>query len=324
MNRNHHQLKLVHIHRSPCVHSWHILVSEDWLWSEVFQISKHKTKWSHDQWFVSGDLATASSYALSCGGWGWSGNSFCQTRCPIRFGGQASKANTSGETLWPQWVWTDLGMLCINGSFYNLYIYIPSQIYIYVGIGIKHASASSGGNGQELLRNAAKAQVRRMCTMKKKRTDLNVPQWVIDEYHKRPKNETAALLMSCNFDKARSAQLSVRIVPCCYLHVIYRVHQVINYMLYIYMSPMQLICVNMHEGIVYVDFCLGRLDLSLSWKSSSRRSPPKKLPSMKSGWVRGKWRKIMDGTSPVLKTCAKTLLWYWWVKLRITQICIFI
>ena len=166
--------------------------------------------------------------------------------------------------------------------FIYIYIFLHKYIYIYVGIGIKHASAFSGGNGQELLRNAAKAQVR-MCTMKKKRTDLNVPQWVIDEYHKRPKNETAALLMSCNFDKARSAQLSVRIVPCCYLHVIYRVHQVINYMLYIYMSPMQLICVNMHEGIVYVDFCLGRLDLSLSWKSSSRRSPPKKLPSMKSG-----------------------------------------
>ena len=56
---------------------------------------------------------------------------------------------------------------------------------------------------QELLKDAAKATVRRLCTVKKTRVGLNVPQWVIDEYQKRPKGETAELLMKVNFDKAR-------------------------------------------------------------------------------------------------------------------------
>ena len=56
---------------------------------------------------------------------------------------------------------------------------------------------------QELLKDAAKAVVRRMRTVKKRRVGLNMPQWVIDEYQKRPKGETAELLMKMNFDKAR-------------------------------------------------------------------------------------------------------------------------
>ncbi len=56
---------------------------------------------------------------------------------------------------------------------------------------------------KELLRDAAKAQLRRMCTLKKKRLDLNVDDWVITEWKKRPKDETAQLLINANFDKAR-------------------------------------------------------------------------------------------------------------------------
>ena len=56
---------------------------------------------------------------------------------------------------------------------------------------------------QELLREAAKAQLRRMCTPKKKRVSLNVPDWVVQAFKSRPQNETATLLMNCNFDKAR-------------------------------------------------------------------------------------------------------------------------
>ena len=60
----------------------------------------------------------------------------------------------------------------------------------------------NGLSCQELLRDAAKAQIRRMCKPKKTRKDLNVPDWVVSEYKSRPQNETAALLMKCNFDKA--------------------------------------------------------------------------------------------------------------------------
>ena len=56
-------------------------------------------------------------------------------------------------------------------------------------------------HGQEKLQEAAKAQVRRMCTPKRKRLALNFPSWVIEEYRQRPKAETAKLLMQCNFDK---------------------------------------------------------------------------------------------------------------------------
>lgn len=55
---------------------------------------------------------------------------------------------------------------------------------------------------QERLEEAAKAQVRRLCTLKKRRVALNVPNWLIEEYQKRPKIETARMLMAANFDKA--------------------------------------------------------------------------------------------------------------------------
>jgi len=63
-------------------------------------------------------------------------------------------------------------------------------------------------HGQEKLEEAAKAQVRRLCTPKRKRLSLNVPSWVIEEYKQRPKAETAKLLMQCNFDKDMHVETS--------------------------------------------------------------------------------------------------------------------
>lgn len=55
---------------------------------------------------------------------------------------------------------------------------------------------------QEKLREAAKAQLRRMCKKHPKRKDLDAPEWVVREYKSRPQNELAELLIRCNFDKA--------------------------------------------------------------------------------------------------------------------------
>ena len=43
-----------------------------------------------------------------------------------------------------------------------------------------------------------------MVAIKKKRKDLDVPQWVRDEFQKNNKNDMADLLMHCNWDKARN------------------------------------------------------------------------------------------------------------------------
>ena len=67
---------------------------------------------------------------------------------------------------------------------------------------------------QEKLVEAAKAQVRRMCTVRKKRVGMNLPPWVLEEYRNRPKSETARLLMSCNFDKARLGLFKQYIMLC--------------------------------------------------------------------------------------------------------------
>ena len=56
---------------------------------------------------------------------------------------------------------------------------------------------------QELLREAAKARLRRLMAPKKKRKDLEPAAWAVEEYKRRPQNETADLLMKVNFDKAR-------------------------------------------------------------------------------------------------------------------------
>ena len=57
---------------------------------------------------------------------------------------------------------------------------------------------------QELLKEAAKAQLRRFCKPHKKRQHLDAPSWVVEEWKKRPQGETAQLLINCNFDKAIS------------------------------------------------------------------------------------------------------------------------
>ena len=54
---------------------------------------------------------------------------------------------------------------------------------------------------KELLREAAKAQIRRWCKPHKKRSSLDAPDWVVAEWKKRPQAETAQILLDCNFDK---------------------------------------------------------------------------------------------------------------------------
>lgn len=58
---------------------------------------------------------------------------------------------------------------------------------------------------KELLKNAAKARIRRMIAMKKRRTDLSVPPLVREQWEKgtNEKNDMAQLLMDSNWDKDR-------------------------------------------------------------------------------------------------------------------------
>ncbi|CAL1129118.1 unnamed protein product, partial [Cladocopium goreaui] len=67
---------------------------------------------------------------------------------------------------------------------------------------------------RELLRNAAKARIRRMVTPKSKRTDLAVPQWVAAEWNKgtREKEQMAATLQEVNWDKAKFVDEMQRII----------------------------------------------------------------------------------------------------------------
>ena len=59
---------------------------------------------------------------------------------------------------------------------------------------------------KEKLLRAAKARLDRMCKPKSKRKDLEVDQWVRDEWSKpQNKNSMAALLQEENFNKERSA-----------------------------------------------------------------------------------------------------------------------
>lgn len=54
--------------------------------------------------------------------------------------------------------------------------------------------------GQEKLREAAKAQIRRWCTPHRKKTALNAPEWVRNEWQK-DQSGAAKLLVDCNFNK---------------------------------------------------------------------------------------------------------------------------
>ena len=55
--------------------------------------------------------------------------------------------------------------------------------------------------GQERLREAAKAQLRRMMAVHKKKTGLNVDQWLRDQWQKTDQSKMAQILMDCNWDK---------------------------------------------------------------------------------------------------------------------------
>ena len=57
---------------------------------------------------------------------------------------------------------------------------------------------------KELLRNAAKARIARMVANKRKRTDLQVPGWVREQWEKgtSEKEEMAVCLQQVNWDKA--------------------------------------------------------------------------------------------------------------------------
>ena len=56
---------------------------------------------------------------------------------------------------------------------------------------------------EDLLRNAAKARIRRMVTAKAKRTDLAVPAWVREEWNKgtQEREVMASTLQQVNWDK---------------------------------------------------------------------------------------------------------------------------
>ena len=58
---------------------------------------------------------------------------------------------------------------------------------------------------KELLRNAAKARIARMVASKRKRTYLQVPAWVREQWEKgtSEKEEMALCLQQVNWDKAR-------------------------------------------------------------------------------------------------------------------------
>ena len=57
---------------------------------------------------------------------------------------------------------------------------------------------------KEKLRNAAKARISRMVKEKSKRTDLQAPSWLKEEWAKgtQSKDQLAHILESCNFEKA--------------------------------------------------------------------------------------------------------------------------
>ena len=56
---------------------------------------------------------------------------------------------------------------------------------------------------KEMLKNAAKQRIRRMVKPKTKRSDLEVPKWVAEQWNKgtSQKEAMAALLQEVNWDK---------------------------------------------------------------------------------------------------------------------------
>ena len=54
---------------------------------------------------------------------------------------------------------------------------------------------------QEKLREAAKARLRRMMAVHAKKTALNVPEWVREQWKSKDQNTMAQILMDANWDK---------------------------------------------------------------------------------------------------------------------------
>ena len=69
---------------------------------------------------------------------------------------------------------------------------------------------------QELLRDAAKARLRRMVAPKKKRGDLEVPGFVVEEWNKGSLNrdDMADLLLQHNMNKDAAAAHSAHVHAC--------------------------------------------------------------------------------------------------------------
>lgn len=77
----------------------------------------------------------------------------------------------------------------------NVYIYISDSMIIYFEFSIYTSS------WQAMLKQAAKQRLRRYMTEKKKRKELEAPEWVRREWKTRSKDEMAQLLMDCNWSK---------------------------------------------------------------------------------------------------------------------------
>ena len=81
---------------------------------------------------------------------------------------------------------------------------IAVHFYMQRYVSFKYACKNFDTMPEELLKNAAKQRIRRMCTPKCKRTDLQVPAWVVEKWNAgtQSKDLMADLLQEVNWDKA--------------------------------------------------------------------------------------------------------------------------
>ena len=160
---------------------------------------------------------------------------------------------------------------------------------------------------QERLLDAAKAKVRRMCTPKRRRVDLAVPEWVVKEFNTRPKAETARMLMNCNFDKARwSCWFSF-----CNFLLLILISRICKYQSWWwnqFKHPTNIpslsnhvpwftgIC-NSSHGFLIMQPLRHRRNSYRLWKSWFESRVPKALPLILSGSQRKKWKTTKVGPS---------------------------
>lgn len=77
-----------------------------------------------------------------------------------------------------------------------------------------HVSATNVSLLQEKLREAAKARLRRMMKEHKKKTGLNVPDWVKEQWRTQDQNSMAQILINANWSKDTSNRRFVYAYPC--------------------------------------------------------------------------------------------------------------